>query len=65
MTTVFTAHVRTESSDHYVWVFSKEPTVEYVIKRLMECEGADPEDDRDFYFNTTSVKIEEQEVVDL
>ena len=62
---VYTAHIITESSDHYVWVFSTEPTVEYVIERLMECEGADSVDDRDFYFNTTSVKIEPQEVVDL
>lgn len=65
MSTVFTAQVCTESSDRYVWVFSKKPTREQVIKYLMEYEGADPEDDRDFYMNTTSVKIEHREIVDL
>ena len=60
---VFTAHVRTESSDHYVWVYSTEPTREQVVERLMEFEGA-AEEDRGLYVETTSVKIEEQEVVD-
>jgi len=61
---VFTAHVRTEASDHYVWVYSTKPTHEQVVERLMEFEGAG-EEDRGFYIDTTSVKIEEQEVVDL
>lgn len=62
--TVFTAHVTTESSDHYVWVYTTEPTQKQVIERLMELEGAG-EEDRSFYIDTTSVTIEEQEVVDL
>ena len=62
---VYTAHVVTESADHYVWVFKNEPTREQVVEKLMQYEGADPESDRNFYMNTTSVKIEFQEVIDL
>lgn len=64
---VYTAHVRTESSDHYIWVFSSCPTRKQVIARLMEYEGADPTDKEDYnwYSDTTAITIEPQEVVDL
>ena len=61
---VYVANICTESCDRYNLVFSYEPTREQIIEWLMKYEGADPEDDREFYNDTTSVKVELQEVID-
>ena len=58
---VHTAHVRTESADHYVWVYASRPTAEQVIKRLWDMEQAA---DLDWYMDTTSVTIETTEVIE-
>lgn len=61
-TTVWTVHVRTESSDHYVWVYAKKPTRTQVIKRLWEDEGRC--ETLKWYIDTTSVNIEQTEVIE-
>lgn len=58
---VFTAHLVTESQDHYVWVYANEPTRDQVIQRLYEYEHAA---DFDWYDVTTRVHIEETEVIE-
>ena len=58
---VYTAHVRTESSDHYIWVYKNKPSREDVINQLFNWEGAA---DLEWYENTTSVTIEEQELIE-
>lgn len=57
---VWVAHVVTESSDHYTWVYAYEPTREEVIKRLYESELAE---ELEWYEQTTSVRITSQEVI--
>lgn len=57
---VWIAHVVTESCDHYTWPYTYEPTREEVIQRLWESEGEI--EDLEWYEDTTSVKIECQEV---
>ena len=57
---VFTAHVVTESSDHYVWVYAKKPTINQVIKHLWESERAES---LEWYQQTTDVEIKETEII--
>jgi hypothetical protein len=64
MAFVYIARAVTNSNDTYVFVFSSEPTDEQVINTVMDWEGADPEDDREFYTNTTSITIQHREVID-
>ena len=58
---VHTAHVRTESSDHYIWVYADRPTHEQVVRRLWEMEQAE---DFSWYMDTTSVNIETTKVIE-
>jgi hypothetical protein len=58
---VYTAHIVTESADHYVWVYAYEPTREQVIERLQHYERAG---DLDWYEATTHVHIEQTEVIE-
>lgn len=58
---VYTAHVVTESSDHYIWVYAKEPSRDQIIQRLYEYEHAA---DIDWYEATTSVQINTTEMVE-
>jgi hypothetical protein len=58
---VYTAHVRTESGDHYIWVYKNEPTRAEVIERLYDSEQAA---DLEWYEDTTAVHIEEQELIE-
>ena len=61
---VYTAHLVTESLDHYVWVYRNRPSKEQLIRRLMEIEGA-AENDFDFYEQTTSIRsIEETDLIE-
>ena len=59
---VFTAHVTTESCDHYIWVYAKNPTRKQIIKRLYEEEGKCEK--LSWYDNTTRVVIGETEVIE-
>jgi hypothetical protein len=58
---VFVAHIVTESSDHYTYVFANRPTRDSVIKRVWESEGKI--ETLGWYRNTTSVDILEEEVL--
>lgn len=57
---VYTAHIVTESADHYVWVYAKEPTLDEVIQRLHDYERAA---DLEWYKQTTLVFIDSTEVI--
>lgn len=57
---VFTALVRTESGDRYVFVFKKKPKEDDVIKMVWEAESAA---DLEFYMDTTGVEIKKTEVL--
>ncbi len=56
---VYVAHVRTESSDHYTWVYDYEPTRKEVIARLWRMEQAES---LEFYIDTTCVSINKETV---
>jgi len=58
---VYTAHIITDSQDHYVWVYAKKPTNKQVIERLWDMEQAA---DLDWYSNTTRVTIKPTEVIE-
>jgi len=57
---VYVAHVQTESSDHYTWVYDYEPTRSEVIARLWRHEGCES---LEFYIDTTSVRINKETVI--
>jgi hypothetical protein len=59
---VFTAHVITNSRDHYVLVFDYEPTWEDVVKRVHRMENA-PKNKLQWYKDTLSISIEENVVL--
>ena len=58
---VYTAHVVTESADHYIWVYKNEPTRGEVIQRLYDIEMAA---DLEWYQETTSISITPTELVE-
>lgn len=58
---VYTAHVVTESADHYIWVYGKEPTRDQVIQRLHDMERAES---LEWYQETTTVAIQPTEVLE-
>ena len=58
---VFVAIITTDSLDTYAWVYHKEPTHKQIIDRLVEYEGFCA--DYDFYNDSTSIKIEEEEIL--
>ncbi len=51
---VYTAIVKTDSSDTYVWVYAYEPTREEIIQRLYDMEGAES---LEWYDDTTGIHI--------
>lgn len=58
---VYTAHIVTESADHYVWVYASPPKVSEIIQRLHDYERAG---ELDWYEATTQVFIDETEVIE-
>jgi len=57
---VFVAVITTDSLDTYAWVYQKKPTRKQIIERLVDYEGGE---DYGFYNETTSIKIEETEIL--
>lgn len=63
---VYTTRVVTEARDTYVWVYMNEPTIDSVIKRLMDIEGFeldDPYNGYDWFVDTTSIYIDETSII--
>lgn len=57
---VYVAHVQTESSDHYTWVYDYEPSRAEVIERCWQHEGCG--ESLEFYEDTTCVFINKETV---
>lgn len=57
----FVAIANTESGDQYTWVFDHAPTRDRIIKIIWEWEGKNSP--LKWYRDTTSVKIEEHDVI--
>ena len=57
---VFVAIITTDSLDTYAWVYYKKPSRKKIIERLVDYEVGS---DFDFYNETTSIKIDETEIL--
>lgn len=59
---VFTAHVTTESADHYIFVYKTLPKRKDVIKRVWDEESSGSS--LKWYMDTTRVVIDETEILE-